>query len=72
MATKFGRQVNLEKLTQIRLIKQVLVTPSGQYHVTILKHYISTTSVLLATELGSVVTYLDELLSIKSYNHLIM
>ena len=34
MTTKFNKQVNLGKLTQIRLIKQVLVTSSLQDHVT--------------------------------------
>ena len=35
MTTKFGKKVNLEELTQIRLIKQVLVTSSHQDHVII-------------------------------------
>ena len=33
MATKFGKQVHLQDLTQIKLIKQVLVTSSRQDHV---------------------------------------
>ena len=37
MTTKFDKLVNLEKLTQMRLIKQVLVTPSGQYQMTLKK-----------------------------------
>ena len=32
--TKFGKQVHLQDLTQIRLIKQVLVTLLRQDHVT--------------------------------------
>ena len=32
LATKFGKQVHLQDLAQMRLIKQVLVTPSHQYH----------------------------------------
>ena len=34
MTTKFGKQVHLEELTQVRVIKRVLVTPSRQDHVT--------------------------------------
>ena len=34
MTTKFGKPLHLEKLTQVRPIKQVLVTPSYQGHVT--------------------------------------
>ena len=37
MTTKFDKLVNLEKLTQMRLIKQVLVTSSGQYQMTLKK-----------------------------------
>ena len=33
MTMKFGEQVHLEELNQIRLIKQVLVSPSRQDHV---------------------------------------
>ena len=33
MTTKFGRQVPLQDLTQMRLIKQVLVMPLRQDHV---------------------------------------
>ena len=35
MSIKFGRQVYLQELTQMRLIMQVLMTPSGQDHVTL-------------------------------------
>ena len=31
--TKFGKQVHLQDMTQMRLIKQVLVTPLRQDHV---------------------------------------
>ena len=34
MATKFRKQVHLENLTQMRLIKQMLVTPLRQDQVT--------------------------------------
>ena len=34
MIIKFGKQVHLQELTQMRLIKQVLETPSRQDHVT--------------------------------------
>ena len=62
MTTKFGKQVNLQELTQIRLIKQVLVTSSHQDHVTNENHYISTTTVPMTTKLGRMVIYLDGLL----------
>ena len=34
MAIKFGKQLHLEELHQMRLMKQVLATPSRQDHVT--------------------------------------
>ena len=34
MTTKFGKQIHLQDLTQMRLIKQVLVTSSRQDHET--------------------------------------
>ena len=34
MTTKFGKQVHLQDLTQMRLIKQVLMTSLHQDHVT--------------------------------------
>ena len=34
MTTKFGKQVHLQDLTQMRLIKQVLLTSLHQDHVT--------------------------------------
>ena len=55
---KLGKQVHLKDLTQIRLIKQVLVTSLRQDHVTNGKHYISTTRVPMANKLGMKVTYL--------------
>ena len=47
MTIKFGRQIHLEQkeLTQMRLIKQVLVTLSRQDYVTNLKQYTPTTRV---------------------------
>ena len=70
MTTKFGKQVHLEQLSQIRLIKQVLVTSSHQDQVTNWKH-ISTTTVPMATRLGKKATYLDGVLSIKSHDPLV-
>ena len=66
MNTKFDKQVYLQDLPQMRLIKQVLVTSLRQDHATTLKHSISTTRVPMATKLGRMVTYLDMLLPIKS------
>ena len=34
MTTKFGKQLHLQDLTQMRLIQKVLVTSLFQYHVT--------------------------------------
>ena len=61
MTTKFDKQVRLGELTQMRLTKKVLVTSSRQDHV---KN--STTRVSMVTKLGSMVTYLDRLVTIKS------
>ena len=66
MTTKFDKQVYLQDLPQMRLIKQVLVTSLRQDHVTTLKHSISATRVPMATKLGRMVTYLDMLLPLKS------
>ena len=66
MTTKFGRQVHLEELTQMRL-KQVTVTSSRRDHVTNFKN-ISTTSVPVTTKLGKMETYIGGFLPIKSYN----
>ena len=53
--TKFGRQVHLQDLTQMRLIRQVLVTSSHQDQGTNYNH-ISTTRVLMAAKLGTMGT----------------
>ena len=60
MTTKSCKHVHLEELTQMRLIKQVLV----KSHVKIMwqTKNISTTRVPMAIKLGRMVTYLDELL----------
>ena len=50
MNTKFDKQVYLQDLPQMRLIKQVLVTSLRQDHATTLKHSISTTRVPMATK----------------------
>ena len=36
---RISRHVHLDKLTQMELIKHVLVTPSRQYHVTLQRYY---------------------------------
>ena len=71
MITKFHKQVHLQDLTQLRLIKQLLVTSLRQDHVTNGKHRPSTTRVPMATKLGRMITYLDGLLPIKSHDPLI-
>ena len=71
MTTKFGKQLHLEELTQVRLMKQVLVMSPGQNHVTNENH-ISTTRVPMATKLRRMVTYLDWLLPLKLHDPLIM
>ena len=70
MTTKFCQQAHLEEMTQVRLIKQVLVKFSRQHHVTNYKH-ISTTRMLMTTKLGRMVTYPYGLLPIKSHDALI-
>ena len=62
MITKFGKQVHLQDLGQMGLIKQVLVMSSRQDHVTNSKHYISTATVPMATKPGKMVTYFGGLL----------
>ena len=47
MSTKFGKQVHVEDLIQMKLIKQVLVKSSYQGHITKEKHFISTTRVAM-------------------------
>ena len=64
MVTKFGKQVHLQDLTQMRLIKQVLVMSLRQDNVANEKHCISTTRVSMATKLGRMVTYLNGLLPV--------
>ena len=53
MTNIFGKQARLRELTQMRLIKQVLVMSSRH------DHYISTNIVPMATKLGSMVTNLQ-------------
>ena len=71
MITKFGKHVHPQNLTQIRLIKKVLLTSLYQDHLAKLHYYIFTTTVPMATKLGCIVTYLDGLLSLKSNDPLI-
>ena len=52
MNTKFGKHAHLAELTQMKLIKQVLVLVTSK------EHYISTTRVPMVTILGRIVTYL--------------
>ena len=68
--TKFGKQVHPQNLTQMRLIKKVLLTSLYKDHLAKLHYYIFTTTVPMATKLGCMVTYLDGLLSQKSNNPL--
>ena len=49
--TKFGKQVHLQDLTQMRIIKKILVTPLRQDHVKNWKH-ISTIRVSMVAKLG--------------------
>ena len=56
MITKFGKQVHLQELRQMRLIKQVLVTSSRE---------VSTSTVPMANKLGRMVIDLDGLLATK-------
>ena len=65
MTTKCGKQVPLEDLTQVRLIKQVPVTSAGQDHVTSENYYIFTTTMHMATKLDRMATYLEWLLPIN-------
>ena len=71
MIIRFDRQVNLEELTQTRLIKWMLMTSSQQDHVKKLRNCIFTITVPLATKLDRMITYLDGFLSVKSYDALI-
>ena len=66
MATKFGKHIHLEELTQMRLIKEVLVISSHQDHMT--NKNISTARVPMANKLSRIVTYLDGLLPRKSHD----
>ena len=71
MITKFDKQVQLQNLTQMRLIKQVLTTSLRHDHVMNQKGYISTIGLPMATVIRRILTYLDGLLSIKSHDPLI-
>ena len=66
--TKFGKQVHLQDLTQMRLIKQMLVTSLWQDYVTNWNHFISTTRGTMATKLGRMITNFDGLLPIKLHD----
>ena len=67
MATKFGKQEHLCEFTQMRLIKQVLVTLSRQDHVTNLMYCISTNTISMAIKLGRMVANLKQLLTMLLY-----
>ena len=71
ITSKFGKQVHLEEFTQMRKMKQVLMTSPYQDRVANFKGYISTMRVSLAIKLGSMENYLDGLLSIKWHDPLI-
>ena len=56
MTTKFGKQIHLQDLNQIRRIRQVIVTSLCHGYVTNVNHYISTTTVRMATKISKMVT----------------
>ena len=70
VTTKLSKQLHVQELRQIRLIKQVLVSPSCQDHITNQKHT-STTTVPMATKLGWIVTNIIGLPPIKSHEPLV-
>ena len=61
MITKFGKQICLLNLTQMRLIKQLRSRDK-------LKSLNCTTTVPLPTKLGKMITYLNGLLPIKLHD----
>ena len=69
MITKFGKQVHQQELSQVEIIKQVLMKSSRQDHVGKLKalyfHYQS-----VYGKLGRMVTYQNELLPINLHKRL--
>ena len=71
MITRFGNQIHLQDLTQIRIIKAGTGDVIHKDHLTNQTHCISTTRMSMATKLGRMVTYLDDLLPIKSHDPLI-
>ena len=56
MTTKFGELVHIEELTQMRLIRQLVMTSPLQHHETNQKPYNSTKSAPRAIKLGRMVT----------------
>ena len=71
MTTKFGELVHIEELTQMRLIRQLVMTSPLQHHVTNQKPYNSTKNAPRAIKLGRMVTYVDRLQPKKSHDPLI-
>ena len=71
--TSIEKQAHLEELTQMRLIKQVLLRSSCQDYVTNLNHCISTsTRVLMTTNLGRMVTNLERVVPIMFLDTLVI
>ena len=71
--TFIEKQAHLEELTQMKLIKQVLLRSSCQDYVTNLNHYISTsTRVLMTTNLGRMVTNLERVVPIMFLDSLVI
>ena len=64
ISSTFGKEVHLGELTQMRSIKQVLLTWSRQNHVTNWIYCISTTTMPIANQLGRIMTILERLLPI--------
>ena len=69
ISAKFAREVHLQEFSQMRLIKQVLMT----YNIKIMwqTKNLSSSAVPVPTRLGGKITYLYELLPIKSHDPLI-
>ena len=71
MATKFSKQVHLEELIQMGLIKQVLVMPSPEDHMASHKDHVTNKYLHYQSAYGHqysrMVTYLDGLQLIKSH-----
>ena len=71
MATKLGKVMTYyEKEVSLDEVKQPFEQVITWDHVINKKHYISTATMLMANKLGMVVTYNEELSSIRSHDHM--